>query len=189
MHEHNHPLKIAIHSIMSWLSWYINYSCLTPCQGRILSRCISLLQSHLCGVLLHGTMRNNVEELYPSFLEVPYISVSIKKQDTSMIQRRSHSAFILTYKCADLLCTALPISEFQMFCMRSTHEYSICGKFIFPNQWTYSNAWDHNIATISTMTAQMANTAVYIRTIYHVAVALVLPSPNTQKYTKLDKKL
>ena len=63
---------------MSWFSWYINYIYLTPCQGWILSICISLLQSHLCGVLLHGTMRKNVEELYPSFLEAPYISVPIK---------------------------------------------------------------------------------------------------------------
>ena len=49
------------------------------CQGWILRIGIDLLQSRLCGVLLRGKTRKNVEELYSWFLKTPYISIPTRK--------------------------------------------------------------------------------------------------------------
>ena len=82
IHEHKQKtsLKISKHCIISWLTWYTDLFIVNlMCQGWILRLGIDLLQSRLCGVLLRGKTRKNVEELYSWFLKTPYISIPTRK--------------------------------------------------------------------------------------------------------------
>ena len=133
-----HKILMSINRKPPWKSQYIAllldshdkfiHISLTWCQVWILRVSTSLLQSHLCGILLRGMRRKNVEKWHPSFVRAPNISVSMTNKilfNVVLTMRLSWNIF----ECVYHICAAYDIRTWnillevrsQIFNIRQIH--------------------------------------------------------------------